>query len=392
MADPRGLLCAASCKSNRYGAPACGGPVWADCINSCVAGLSLVNRYCRKCPAPCTTLPFDLLACKMPRAKAEDKPCLGCKGLVHKRDGRRAYVAQLCHRCWPKHLMQAKVVSNYNLEQGRTSQATVSQAMLCSAVRACQSRKKQWRVKTVRKGRYSTPRRILLCKVTHHVGSSLHIPCKQGGRVHRSATATLALCQLMARQQAAKIDPAGAWMLVIGAAAVDKKYTAEFRHQPVVWRDHVAGRLLAAARIDQLTEPKAAKAKFARHRADTGVLQHILSCLPLHCPALLASGMLAARTGKEVCTWPGRYAPQTRLRTLKAPVMSSQVYSQLALSEVVQARLPFCADACPTHCQELPKADTVLVQQLRGRPTSTVLDTGKELQAARSAVKSLMCW
>ena len=96
----------------------------------------------------------------------------------------------------------------------------------------------------------------------------------------RAATATLALCQLMARQQAAKLDVTDAWILVIGAAAVDKSYTAEFRHQPAVWRDQVAGRLLATAKIDELVEPQAAKAKFPRHRADTGELQRILSSLP----------------------------------------------------------------------------------------------------------------
>ena len=96
----------------------------------------------------------------------------------------------------------------------------------------------------------------------------------------RTETATLALCQLLARQQATQIDPTGAWILIIGAAAVDPKYIAEYKHQPAVWRDEVAGRLLATAKIERMVEPQAAKAKFARHRADTGELQHSHSSLP----------------------------------------------------------------------------------------------------------------
>ena len=214
--------------------------------------------------------------------------------------------------------------------------------------RACQSRKKQWRVQTVKRGRYSPPKKILLAKVTHHVGSSLHVPCKRGGRVTRTETATLALCQLLARQQATKIDPTGAWILIIGAAAVDPKCTAEYKHQPAVWRDEVAGRLLATAKIERMVEPQAAKAKFARHRADTGELQHFQSSLPQLAPCthcLRHAGSKDRKRGVHMAT--AIYSPDTTENCESTSCLQSSV--QRACTE------RGCPMSC-LPCRCLPRA------------------------------------
>ena len=113
---------------------ACGGPGWAK---------SLIHGWAQSKKATAAenipswaTLLSEVLACEMPRAMAEVKACLGCRRRVSKSDGRRAYAAQLCQTCWPKHVKQARVVSQLNLEQGRTSQAAAGQSTPCTELRA----------------------------------------------------------------------------------------------------------------------------------------------------------------------------------------------------------------------------------------------------------------
>ena len=136
-------------------------------------------------------------------------------------------------------------------------------------------------------------------------GQFLHIPSQRGAKVSSRATATLTLCQLMARQLVAGIDTAGAWLLFMGAAAADAKYSAEHMHGAKEWREHIAGRLLATAKIDQVVEPQVAKGKFARHRADTGEQQRTPVCLPLHSscsPCLRHAGDKDRKEGVRVAT------------------------------------------------------------------------------------------
>ena len=52
----------------------------------------------------------------------------------------------------------------------------------------------------------------------------------------------------------------------------------------------------------------------------------------LHCSVI--PGLLARHSNTKVCTYPRRWAPQTRQRTLDAPVPTFRAYSIKALGEV----------------------------------------------------------
>ena len=150
-------------------------------------------------------------------------------------------------------------------------------------MRVCQARRNQWRLKKVKRGRYSLPSQVIVCKLTHHVGTALHIPQQRGGTVSARNMATLALCQRQARHILAGNTPTGTWILMLGAANVDGKYRQQRFHKSAEWKQHVAGKLLACARVDKVLSPEEAKSKFGPLRADTGTF---LSCL---CPCTLVS-------------------------------------------------------------------------------------------------------
>ena len=221
--------------------------------------------------------------------------------------------------------------------------------LLRSPPHACQSRRKQWRMKKVRRGSYSLPARVVICKLTHHVNSALHVPQQKGGISSARSTATLALCQRHARHALAGTDGKDSWILMIGAANADSKYSHEYLHGQAEWRQHVAGRLLACAKADQLLRPEQAKAKFSRYRADTGI-KFLHSALLFVCAAIFVlSAMLPRRKGKSACCWPKRFVPQTRLRTLAAPVATFRAYCSLELCEVAQ-----CCPGAMHHCSTFP--------------------------------------
>ena len=260
---------------------------------------------------------------------------------------------------------------------------------------ACQSRRKQWRMKKVRRGSYSLPARVVICKLTHHVNSALHIPQQRGGLSTARSTATLALCQRQARHALAGSDGKDSWILMIGAANVDSKYSHEYLHGQAEWRQHVAGKLLACAKADQLLRPEQAKAKFSRYRADTGI-KFCIQPLLLVCAAIFVlSAMLPRRKGKSACSWPPRFAPQTRVRTLAAPVAACRAYCSLELCEVAQCcpgamhyRSTFpsgVADGCrsagspvtrQTNCEAACERRRTEGGQVRHKTTDGVLKTG----------------
>ena len=120
------------------------------------------------------------------------------------------------------------------------------------------------------------PARVVLCKLTHHVGSALHVPQQRGGTTSARGTATLALCQCHARHLLQSVEHKDTWLLMLGASCVDRKCSQEHMHSHAAWKNHVAGRVLAAAKIDSVLEPADAKARFGPDRADTGCL---LACL-----------------------------------------------------------------------------------------------------------------
>ena len=135
----------------------------------------------------------------------------------------------------------------------------------------------QWRLKRVKRGRYSLPSQVIVCKLTHHVGTALHIPQQRGGKASARNLATLALCQCQARQILAGHETTGTWILMFGAASADCNYRQEHLHKSAEWKQHVAGRLLACARVDKVLSPEDAKARFSPLRADTGAILYCLA-------------------------------------------------------------------------------------------------------------------
>ena len=206
---------------------------------------------------------------QMPREKAQPKQCC-CGRPVRRPDGLRAWAEGLCQKCWGKRLKQSRATGNLNLQSGRTPQARLLPPACCPCTVALQAAKKRWRVKGVKKGSYSSPRRVLLCKVTHHVGSSIHVPSLRGGRTARGATATVALCQMQARNLLQGTDVRDTWLLFVGSVNPDPKYKREFMHDSPSWKAHVSGHCLATCKVDKLLEPAAAKKTFGRNRRDTG--------------------------------------------------------------------------------------------------------------------------
>ena len=149
--------------------------------------------------------------------------------------------------------------------------------MHCQRARfSLQAARNRWRPKSVKRGAYTVPSRVLLCKLTHHVGSALHVPQQRGGTSSACGTATLALCQCHARCLLQSTEHKGTWLLMLGATCVDSKYSQEYMHGQAAWKKHVSGRILAAAKVDSVLEPAGAKARFGPDRADTGCL---LACL-----------------------------------------------------------------------------------------------------------------
>ena len=245
-------------------------------------------------------------------------------------------------------------------------------------------------MKKVRRGSYSLPARVVICKLTHHVNSALHVPQQKGGISSARSTATLALCQRHARHALAGTDGKDSWILMIGAANADSKYSHEYLHGQAEWRQHVAGRLLACAKADQLLRPEQAKAKFSRYRADTGI-KFLHSALLFVCAAIFVlSAMLPRRKGKSACCWPKRCLP--RRQDFELLRHQWQRAERIAHSNCVR----WCSVGqaqciiVPHSLQELPTAAEVLVAQLPCRPTAKLLTGGDELTAARSAIKHLM--
>ena len=212
---------------------------------------------------------------RMPFPKALQKQCMLCQRPVLKEKGRRAWTEGYCARCWVKRKKMNRIVTNANLEQGRTPQVELLCLCCFHIWCACQAARKRWKVKGIRKGVYSTPRAVIVCKCNHHVGSALHVPSARGGRAAPNPTATLALCQLHARQLLCRMKRLqDVWLLFLGAAQPDPRYKSVLGHAPASWREKVAGHCLAAAKVGQMLEPDTAKRKFPHYRADTG------SCLP----------------------------------------------------------------------------------------------------------------
>ena len=171
------------------------------------------------------------LACRMPRAKAAPEQCSSCSRLVKREDGLRAWAARLCPKCWGAQKRQNRQLTNLNLKQGRTPQASrLFPSASASAYCFPQAAKKRWGVKSIRKGTYAVPRRILLLKVTHHVGSSIHVPSLRGGAAARNAVATLALCQMQARRMLKDSDVRGTWLLFVGSVRPDPAYRGVYMH------------------------------------------------------------------------------------------------------------------------------------------------------------------
>ena len=86
----------------------------------------------------------------------------------------------------------------------------------------------------------------------------------------KNSVVTLSLCQCQARHILKDTDVTDTWLLFIGSAMPDKKYSLEHMHGVGAWRDCVAGRYVATAKVDKLLAPATAKSKFSRHRPDTG--------------------------------------------------------------------------------------------------------------------------
>ena len=60
-------------------------------------------------------------------------------------------------------------------------------------------------------------------------------------------------------------------------------------------------------------------------------VEPLLAARLLHCS--VTSGLLARHSNTKVCTFPRRWTPQTRQRTLDAPVLTSRAYCIRALGE-----------------------------------------------------------
>ena len=71
------------------------------------------------------------------RPKASPKKCVRCKGKVKRADGRRAWDASLCRKCWNASTKKTKVVSGLNLLQGRTAQAIALECSLAALAAFC---------------------------------------------------------------------------------------------------------------------------------------------------------------------------------------------------------------------------------------------------------------
>ena len=73
------------------------------------------------------------------RPKAKPKKCVSCRGKVKRADGRRAWDASLCRKCWNASKKKTKVVSGQNLHQGRTAQAIAQECALAALAAFCMS-------------------------------------------------------------------------------------------------------------------------------------------------------------------------------------------------------------------------------------------------------------
>ena len=157
----------------------------------------------------------------------------------------------------------------------------------------------------------------------------------------------------------------------------------------------LAGKLLACGRVDQLLSPGQAKSRFSRHRADTGIAFCTQLALFVAAAIPLLSALLPRRKGKSACSWPPRFAPQTRLRTLAAPVATFRAYCSLELCEVAQCcpgavhyRSTFpsgVADGCrsagspatrQTNCEAARERRRTEGGQVSHKTTDGVLKTG----------------
>ena len=144
-------------------------------------------------------------------------------------------------------------------------------------------------------------------------------------------------------------DSSGVWLVFVGAKSVAGKYASLIGHGRQEWKDLVAGRVLAVARISELLPPEDAKARFPRWRPDTGLLGSV-SGQRLACPP--------------------RFAQQPCPTTLLAPVALFRTFKVFGLG----------GDAL------LPVGPLVL-DSMPGRKTALLAKEGPLLSAARDAVK-----